>query len=779
MFKLAKAETVLGRSDDVDLRLNDDGVSRHHAAVRMDGDRAVLTDLDSANGTFINGVRISSPRVLSDGDKISMGGATILKFTYQDALDEQLAKQLYESAVYDGLTGLYNRRAFDERLRAELAFANRHGKPLALMIADIDHFKRINDEHGHPFGDQVLREIARRLAATTRAEDVLARFGGEEFIILCRETDGELTRRRSPIACGPSSRQSCGPRAGPDPGDDQPRPRAVLRRRRGRRGGPGQSGGRRPLRGEAARPRPWRSIRPRITDARAEESDVMPRPRKLGTAALSGRLALASLGTAIAIGVVCAVGLSSLENTAAVARVAVTQQLALIDDAAAMSAFQYQKGFVAEYLLSGNRAWLAELETSKPAFESWLARRATARSPIPSRANGSTRFRTSTPTYDRARKAAIALYDSGKHDEARAPWRPITRARSGCGICSTNSAGMARQDAERALAETERSVGRLAHVLVGTSIAGAIASLVVGFLWARRITRPIYELEVQVQSLTERTRIQVAPGRAGLEALGDQVTALVEKLEESDAALAEHRRRLMQSEKLSAVGELAAKLAHEVLNPLAGMKAAVQLLARQGAAGAAGARRDRDGRGAEPGDHARRGTRSKAGEFLATARPPGGGRRGGSAARRGDRTPPARFSSDMRSAWSGARTRIWNPSKSIHCCSRRSSSICSSTRPRRWLRQEETWRSRRTARTCSARDEISIRVADHGPGIRDEHLPRALQTLLHHQARGARARPGGQPEHPARARRSDRGREPPGPRRIRAPPSRCSSRWSR
>jgi signal transduction histidine kinase len=106
--------------------------------------------------------------------------------------------------------------------------------------------------------------------------------------------------------------------------------------------------------------------------------------------------------------------------------------------------------------------------------------------------------------------------------------------------------------------------------------------LLAGFLWARRITKPIYELEVQVQSATERTRIHVAPGRAGQQALGDQVGALVEKLEETDAALGEHRRRLMQSEKLSAVGELAAKLAHEVLNPLAGMKAAVQLLARQG-----------------------------------------------------------------------------------------------------------------------------------------------------------------------------------------------------
>jgi two-component system, cell cycle response regulator len=205
MFKLAKEETVLGRSDDVDLRLMDEGISRRHATVRLDGERAILTDLGSANGTFCNGARISDARVLSDGDKISMGGATILKFTYQDALDEQLARQLYESAVYDGLTGLYNRRAFDERLRAELAFANRHAKPLALLIADIDHFKRINDEHGHPFGDQVLREIARRLAATTREEDVLARFGGEEFIILCRETDGnEATaladRMRSVVA---------------------------------------------------------------------------------------------------------------------------------------------------------------------------------------------------------------------------------------------------------------------------------------------------------------------------------------------------------------------------------------------------------------------------------------------------------------------------------------------------------------------------------------------------------------------------------------------------
>src|SRR5205823_771319 len=127
---------------------------------------------------------------------------------------------------------------------------------------------------------------------------------------------------------------------------------------------------------------------------------------------------------------------------------------------------------------------------------------------------------------------------------------------------------------------SEGSVRRLARLLVGTALAGAAASLIAGFLWARRITRPIYELQVQVESAAERTRIKVSPDKGDLDGISGQVAALIESLEETNAALAEHRRRLIQSEKLSAIGELAAKLAHEVLNPLAGMKAAVQLLAR-------------------------------------------------------------------------------------------------------------------------------------------------------------------------------------------------------
>jgi signal transduction histidine kinase len=216
-----------------------------------------------------------------------------------------------------------------------------------------------------------------------------------------------------------------------------------------------------------------------------------------------------------------------------------------------MNAFQCQKGFVAEYLLTDNPAWLAELQTSKAAFESWLGR---AHTKLADPKSGALldRIEGEYAAYDQARKAAIVLHDSGKRSEAIAALESnhirLQRLRD----LFQDFGRMARLNAERALAQTETNVARLGRVLVGTSIAGAIASLLVGFLWARRITRPIYELEVQVES--------------------------------ADAELVEHRRRLMQSEKLSAVGELAAKLAHEVLNPLAGMKAAVQLLARQGGA---------------------------------------------------------------------------------------------------------------------------------------------------------------------------------------------------
>lgn len=89
----------------------------------------------------------------------------------------------------DHLTGLYNRRHLDEQLAGLLSSVRRHQYPVAVLLADVDHFKRVNDVAGHDVGDEVLREVARRLGDAVRTEDVLGRWGGEEFLLLCPLTD--------------------------------------------------------------------------------------------------------------------------------------------------------------------------------------------------------------------------------------------------------------------------------------------------------------------------------------------------------------------------------------------------------------------------------------------------------------------------------------------------------------------------------------------------------------------------------------------------------------
>jgi eukaryotic-like serine/threonine-protein kinase len=104
---------------------------------------------------------------------------------YQNA---QLFSQVRRLATIDGLTGLYNRRHFFAEATGQFRVARRYGRPIAAIMIDVDHFKRINDAHGHPVGDEVIRVLARRLRATVRDGDVLCRYGGEEFALLTPET---------------------------------------------------------------------------------------------------------------------------------------------------------------------------------------------------------------------------------------------------------------------------------------------------------------------------------------------------------------------------------------------------------------------------------------------------------------------------------------------------------------------------------------------------------------------------------------------------------------
>jgi diguanylate cyclase (GGDEF)-like protein len=101
------------------------------------------------------------------------------------------AEAFHELAILDPLTGLYNRRFIDERLRTEIARADRHGDPLIVIALDLDNFKTINDRYGHSAGDLVLKEFARRLSKATRGSDIAVRLGGDEFLVILPECPPE------------------------------------------------------------------------------------------------------------------------------------------------------------------------------------------------------------------------------------------------------------------------------------------------------------------------------------------------------------------------------------------------------------------------------------------------------------------------------------------------------------------------------------------------------------------------------------------------------------
>jgi two-component system, cell cycle response regulator len=188
LLELKKLPAVLGRAPDAELTIDDLAVSRKHAQIERGPDGFLVRDLHSTNGVFVNGVRVEA-QALRDGDRIQIGTAAILKFCFQDELETDLQRKLYDSATRDSLTGLYNRGFFLETLEVDLAHAIKAGQSMSLLFLDIDRFKGVNDAHGHPTGDRVLAQSARLIQAALRVEDVAARYGGEEFAVLLRYTE--------------------------------------------------------------------------------------------------------------------------------------------------------------------------------------------------------------------------------------------------------------------------------------------------------------------------------------------------------------------------------------------------------------------------------------------------------------------------------------------------------------------------------------------------------------------------------------------------------------
>ncbi len=182
---LGAEELSCGRSDKTAIPLDDDAVSRKHARFAWTGSSFIVSDLGSTNGTFVNDASVRE-RTLSDGDQVKIGH-TIFKFFCGGNIELSYHETIYRLMTFDGLTQIHNKRAFETAIEREVSRSHRYKRPLSLLLFDIDHFKRVNDECGHLAGDAVLRQLAALVSTHIRREDTLARVGGEEFALILPE----------------------------------------------------------------------------------------------------------------------------------------------------------------------------------------------------------------------------------------------------------------------------------------------------------------------------------------------------------------------------------------------------------------------------------------------------------------------------------------------------------------------------------------------------------------------------------------------------------------
>ncbi len=191
-FVLERSTVRMGRGGDNTVVLDGDSVSRRHCLFERRGDAWWAVDTGSTNGTYVNDDLIEErdqkrQRMLENGDRIKVGGF-IFKYLSGQDVESQYHEEIYRMTIVDGLVQIFNKRYLYEALEKEIIRARRHTRDLCVLMFDIDHFKRVNDQYGHLAGDYVLKEVARVVQGRIRRDEVFARYGGEEFALVLPET---------------------------------------------------------------------------------------------------------------------------------------------------------------------------------------------------------------------------------------------------------------------------------------------------------------------------------------------------------------------------------------------------------------------------------------------------------------------------------------------------------------------------------------------------------------------------------------------------------------
>lgn len=185
--KIKINQTMIGRSMNADIQIDDDSASRDHAFIIRDEDGYRIRDNASKNGCYVNDTKVDDARI-RDGDLLRVG-KTIFKFMSRNNIEQAYHEELFKLAKLDGLTNIFNRRHFTTSLESEVDRARRYERELSLLMIDIDHFKNVNDTLGHRAGDYVLKHLAKIFTNRSRRVDYVCRYGGEEFAIILPEVD--------------------------------------------------------------------------------------------------------------------------------------------------------------------------------------------------------------------------------------------------------------------------------------------------------------------------------------------------------------------------------------------------------------------------------------------------------------------------------------------------------------------------------------------------------------------------------------------------------------